>query len=42
MLGVLVNSLAVIIGGLIGLLFRRGIPQTISQAVMVAIRLATV
>ncbi len=41
MIGVLVNTLAVIAGSSVGLLFRRGIPEKISRAVMTAIGLCT-
>lgn len=41
MLGVLVNTLAVIAGGSAGLVFRRGIPDKVSRAVMAAIGLCT-
>jgi uncharacterized membrane protein YqgA involved in biofilm formation len=39
--GVLVNTLAVIIGSLLGLSLRRGIPEKITRAVMTAIGLCT-
>jgi uncharacterized membrane protein YqgA involved in biofilm formation len=39
--GVLVNTLAVIIGSLLGLSLRRGIPEKITRAVMSAIGLCT-
>lgn len=42
MLGVLVNTLGVILGSLLGLAFRRGIPERIAQAIMTAIGLSTV
>lgn len=41
MLGVLVNTATVLLGSLIGLLFRKGIPEKIEQAVMTAIALCT-
>ncbi len=41
MLGVLVNVLTVVIGGSIGLLLRRGIPQKVSGAAMCALGLCT-
>ncbi len=41
MTGVLVNTLAVIAGSSAGLVFRRGIPAKITQAVMAAIGLCT-
>lgn len=41
MLGVLVNTLAVIVGSGLGLVFRRGIPEKITRAVMSAIGLCT-
>ncbi len=41
MIGVLVNTLAVIAGSSVGLMFRRGIPEKISKAVMTAIGLCT-
>ncbi len=42
MIGVLVNTVAVIIGSLIGLLFNKGIPEKISSAITVGLGLATV
>lgn len=42
MLGVLINTLAIIAGGSLGLFFRRGLSQRISQAVMTAIGLSTI
>ena len=41
MIGVLVNTFAVILGSAIGLLFRRGIPERISNAAMSAVGLVT-
>ena len=41
MLGVGVNTLAVIIGSLIGLLFKRGIPKKVADAIMLGIGLCT-
>jgi len=41
MLGVLVNTLAVIAGSGLGLIFRRGIPEKITRAVMSAIGICT-
>ncbi|MEA4946511.1 MAG: DUF554 domain-containing protein [Oscillospiraceae bacterium] len=41
MLGVLVNTLAVIVGGCIGLLCKKGIPERLSAAVMTALGLFT-
>ena len=41
MLGVLVNTLGVILGSLLGLAFRRGIPEKVMKAVMTAIGLST-
>lgn len=41
MIGVFVNTVAVIIGSLIGLIFRKGIPQKISDSVMTGIGLCT-
>ena len=41
MLGVLVNTLAVIAGSSVGLLLRKGIPERIIKAVMAAIALCT-
>ena len=38
-LGVLVNTGTVIVGSLLGLLFRKGIPQRISSAVMIGVGL---
>lgn len=42
MLGTIVNTLAIIVGSLIGLLFRGGIPQKYSQTIMHAIGLAVI
>ena len=42
MLGVIVNTLTVIIGGALGLLLKKGIPERVSKAVMAAIGLCTV
>ena len=42
MIGVAVNSIAVILGSLLGLLFKKGISEKISSAVMVAVGLCTV
>lgn len=42
MLGVIVNVLAVLLGGGVGLLFRKGIPERVSQAVMTALGICTV
>lgn len=42
MVGVTVNAVAVIIGSLIGLFFKKGIPQRISEAVMIGLGLCTV
>ncbi len=39
MLGVLVNTIGVILGSLLGLALRRGIPEKVSKAVMTAIAL---
>ena len=41
MLGVLVNVATVIVGSLLGLLFRKGIPEKISKAVMVGLGACT-
>ena len=41
MIGVLVNTATVIIGSLLGLLLKRGIPPKINKAVMVALGLCT-
>lgn len=41
MLGVLVNTLTVLIGGTIGLLCRRGIPKRLTDAVMIGLGLCT-
>ncbi len=41
MLGVIVNTAAVVIGSLLGLLFRRGIPDKLSRAAMTGIALCT-
>lgn len=42
MLGVLVNTACVIIGSLIGLMFKKGIPEKFTETVMVGIGLCTV
>ncbi len=42
MLGVLVNTLAVILGSSVGLLFKKALPQKITGGVMTAIALCTV
>lgn len=42
MLGVIVNVITVIIGSTIGLLFKKGIPERISNAVMTGIGLCTI
>lgn len=41
MLGVIVNVLAVVLGGGLGLLFKKGIPEKVSQAVMTGLGLCT-
>ena len=42
MLGVLANTIAVLIGSTVGLLFKKGIPEKYSNAVMTGIALCTV
>ena len=42
MIGVLVNTITVLIGSLIGLLFKKGIPKRLTDAVMLGIGLCTV
>ena len=42
LIGVIVNTLAVIIGSLVGLLFKKGIPDRVSSAVMTGIGLCTI
>lgn len=42
MLGVIVNTIAVIIGSLLGLLFKKGISEKLSNAVMVGVGLCTI
>ena len=42
LLGVLVNTGAVILGSLLGLLFRKGIPQRVASAVMIGLGLCAV
>lgn len=42
MIGVLVNTFTVIIGSLIGLFFKKGIPKKISDAIMLGIGLCTI
>lgn len=41
MLGVMVNVITVIIGSCVGLLFRKGIPQRVSQAAMIGLGACT-
>lgn len=41
MIGVIVNAVAVIIGSLIGMLFRKGIPERFTDAIMIGIGLCT-
>ncbi|MCI1996214.1 DUF554 domain-containing protein [Clostridium luticellarii] len=42
MIGVIVNTMAVIIGSIIGMLFKKGIPKKIIDSVMIGIGLCTV
>lgn len=42
MLGVLVNVITVIVGSLIGLLFKKGIPERVSKAAMIGLGACTV
>ena len=42
MLGVLVNALAVLAGGSVGLLAKKGIPEKITNAIMTAIALCVI
>ncbi|MBR5381275.1 MAG: DUF554 family protein, partial [Oscillospiraceae bacterium] len=42
MFGVLVNTVAVIIGSTVGLLLKKGIPERIAKAVMIALGLCTI
>ena len=42
MLGVIVNTIAVIVGSLLGLIFHKAVPERIVKAVMVGIGLCTV
>lgn len=42
MLGALVNTVAVLIGGTIGTLFKKGIPEKINNAIMIGIGLCSV
>lgn len=42
MIGVLVNTATVIIGSLIGLLFKKGIPKRLTDAIMLGIGLCTI
>ena len=39
MLGVLVNVVAVVVGGLLGVLLKKGIPQKVEKCVMSALGL---
>lgn len=41
MIGVIVNTAAVILGSIIGLLFKKGIPKKVSDAIMMGIGLCT-
>ena len=42
MLGVLVNVITVIVGSLVGLLFKKGIPERVSNAAMIGLGVCTV
>ena len=42
MIGVIVNTLTVLVGSFLGLLLKKGIPERVSKSVMVAIGLCTV
>lgn len=42
MIGVIVNTMAVIAGSIIGLLFKKGIPKKITDSVMIGIGLCTI
>ncbi|PRR84868.1 DUF554 domain-containing protein [Clostridium luticellarii] len=42
MIGVIINTMAVIIGSIIGMLFKKGIPKKIIDSVMIGIGLCTV
>lgn len=42
MLGTIVNTLAVIVGSTLGLIFRRGIPERISDAMMKGLGICTI
>ncbi len=42
MLGTIVNAIAVILGGLVGLLFKKGLPKKLTDAVMTGIALCTI
>lgn len=42
MLGTIVNSLTIIVGGLIGILIKKGIPEKLNKSVMNAISLAVI
>ena len=42
MFAVLVNTIAIVLGAAIGMLLRRGIPQSLTDAVMQALGLCTV
>ena len=39
MIGVLINAAAIVVGGIFGLLFNKGIPQKLSDALMTSIGL---
>ena len=42
MLGVLVNMITAVLGGLIGTLFKKGIPEKITKAIMAAVGLCVI
>ena len=42
MIGVLVNTIAIVIGSIIGLLFKKGVPEKYSKAIMTGIALCVV
>ena len=42
MLGVIVNTAAVLVGSIIGLIFKRGIPDRVARAVMIGIGLCSI
>ena len=42
MLGVIVNTLGIVVGSLLGLLLKKGIPEKVTAAVMTGLGLCTI